>query len=421
MRVVLGLSLLVLAVAALAWVASRESPPPAAGPSVPSPEPRVRPRRARAVPPPVAAAPGALAGRVRGAGTGQGAWVAVTGAGSERRAVLPPDGAFEFPALPAGVPLDLWLGPDDAGARLVRLEGGIALAPGERRWAEYDAPAGPALSLLVTDAEGVPVAGARVAVLDPDEDWREAVPVAAETDAGGRCFVGFGKQAPRQALRLVVDAVRAGLVLEERVIEPDPDGAVVETTVVLEQGLRIGGRVAGPDGQPVPGAEVHIVEDYRGDRMVRRPAEGRVRTDAAGAFLDDAYRPGVYRVTADGHCKSRRIAAVKTGVVAGDLDVTLSCRGFGRVFLEFADEVTNEFVKLEEGSLQFVYGNDGEEEDYADWVDLSGRTGVACENLPEGHYRVVAWHPAHEELFSDLLLIEAGSDIGLLRFALRPR
>jgi hypothetical protein len=270
----------------------------------------------------------------------------------------------------------------------------------------------------VTDPAGEPLAGVRVAALDPRVDWREHVPVAAMTGDDGRFFVGFSTLDRPGSLRLVVDAVKRGFCLEERIIEFDPDAGSLAETIVLTPGLRIAGRVFGPGDAPVPDAEVHILERYGGDPMVRRPAEGRVRTDSGGRFADGAYRPGVYRVCVDGVQGGVRLAAVADAVTAGDERVELRVPGFGRLRLEFVATENREPLLLDGGSLEYVFGHTGEDEEYAEWLDLSGQSAATVDRLPEGYYRVTAWCAGRAEILSDLFLVESGRDLGLLRFEL---
>jgi hypothetical protein len=415
-------ALLVLLLGAVIGSALLLSPPPPAAPAPSLPVETPPPRRTRRPPPPIPAPlPAAVEGRVAGGSIGAGAWVALTGASCDLRVPLEAGGAFVFPEAPSGVPLTLWLGPDTDGTSLARLAKDLRLAPGERRRLDLAAPVKAALQGRVTGPGGAPVRGAKVAALDPRADWREQVPVAAVTGADGVFFVGFSPHDRPGPLRLVVDAVAQGFCLEERIVEVDPDYGPVAETIALTPGLRIGGRVFGPGDVPVPGAEVHILEKHPGDPMERRPVEGRVRTDPEGRFVDGAYRPGVYRVCVDGVQGGVRIAAVADPVTAGDEGVELRVRGFGRLRLEFVSAETREPLTLDGGSLEFVFGHTGEEEEFAEWVDLSGRSAAEAERLPEGHYRVTAWCGDREELFSDLFFVAAGKDLGLLRFELAAR
>ncbi|MEN8149120.1 MAG: carboxypeptidase-like regulatory domain-containing protein, partial [Planctomycetota bacterium] len=339
----------------------------------------------------------------------------------ELRIPLDAEGRFTFREVPAGVTLTVWVGPNSDGANLYCLTQDLVLKPGERREVEYVVRLGNVIRGRVVTAEGDPVPDARVAVLPPAADWRAtAVRVATMTDDEGLFYVGvrnFESAGPR---RLVVDAVDRGYILEELLIEPPEMEMGQEIRVRLTMGLAIAGRAFGPDGAPLAGATVHLLEDYDGDLNVRRPVEGRVRTDVTGKFRDDAYRPGVYRVFLEGETKAGPVALVRDGIRAGDENVRLRVGECGSLELAFVSDVTGEPVVPSEASLEFVWGHTGEEEYYAPWSDLEGKARHVLTSLPPGHYRVGAHHPGYESLFSDLLPVEAG-DRAKITFRLKPR
>jgi len=377
--------------------------------------------------------PAVLTGRVTGRPADSGAWVALVGGGRDLKTGLEGGGRFRFMDVPAGKPLALWLGPDDRGARLEKLAADIVLGPGEVRHVELAAAGRASLCGRVIDAEkGVPLAGARVAVLPRDVDWREAVPVATTTGEDGRFYIGYGAEVPREPLRLVVDHVAKGYVLEERIVDGKRIGAGHDVVVKLTPGLCIGGRVVDAEGRPIPNAEVHLLEDYRGDELVRRPSEGRVRTDAGGRFTDDGFRPGVYRAfvsgviatnaeDADSLPDERDFALVEKGIRAGDEELEIRFRGWGELRLIFADATTREPVVLESVVLDYVWDRAGDDDGFEAWDALQATGEATWRRLPEGYYRVTAKHRNYEPVRSQLLYVTAGAALGPIRFDLSPR
>jgi len=353
---------------------------------------------------------------------GAGAWVAISGVAEEIRVSLDEDGRFAFSEVPANQVLSLWLGPGMGGANLYRLRSDLVLSPGEHREIEIRVGMPSVIRGRVVDAKGEPLGGARVAVLPPQADWREtAVRVATTTDAKGCFYVGVEDFARVGPLRLVAEAVDRGYILEEMLIHPSEMEVGGEIRVELTMGLTISGVALGPKGRPIAGATVHILEDYEGPVSVRRPVEGRVRTDAKGRFTDDAYRPGVYRIFLEGRTKGGPVALVREGVRAGSKEVELRFPGYGALDLSFVGGVTGEPVEPAEAVIEYIWGHTGDEEHYVEWDDLGGRSSAKLTRLPQGHYRIGAHHAEYESLFSDLIFVEAGAPGKPITFRLTPR
>jgi hypothetical protein len=389
----------------------REGP----GPMAPDPEPEPIPR------PLPDAEPASLTGHVQGdrGPTGAGAWVMLSGLAEEFRVVLDDQGNFDIRDVPAGIAFDLWLGPDPSGARICRLIDGLVLQSGEHRFLELVAPVETSIRGRVVDQAGRPLENVRVAVLPHRADWRASVPVAATTGKDGRFFVGFENQSVPRLMRLVVDHVAGGFMLEERLVAPR-SASTGETEVILKPGKVIAGRVLLPDGAPLVGAKVHLLEDYPGDIKVRRPSEGLVFTDGEGRFRDDAHRPGIYRIFVSGDSGGRRFGVVTDGIRAGQENVEIRFPGFGSMKICFEDRDTRAPVKVIQGDLELIYGHTGAEEHYDCWQSLEGESEFDFPALPEGHYRVRISADGYESLFSPLVFVKAGVDLGLIRYRLKP-
>ncbi len=367
------------------------------------------------------AEPASLTGHVRASSgpPGVGAWVKLQGLSREIRVDLDEQGNFTFEDVPTGVRLDLWLGPDPSGSRICRLAEGLVLKTGEHRFLEVAADLEVAIRGQVVDDAGRPLENVRVAVLPPMVDWRTAVPVAASTEQNGRFYVGFMGKATPKKMRLVIDHVAEGFILEERLVAPRTAGAR-EMRITLKPGLTIAGRVLLPNGAPLVGAKVRLLEQYAGDVMTRRPSQGLVKTNEEGRFKDDAYRPGVYRIFVAGESDGRRFGVVKDGVLAGRENIEIRIPGFGSVKLAFEDEVTGAAVEVTRGDLEFIYGHTGEEEHYECWQSLEDASAFDLPALPEGHYRVRVSANGYESLFSPLIFVTAGVDLGVIRYRLKP-
>ncbi len=412
-------------VVSLVFLSEPDELPPDPGPVAPRSvdhESRRRPREPSS-PPVTHLTPAVLTGVVHAEPNpvDAGAWIAISAPGQELRVPLDAEGRFTFHEVPADVTLTVWVGPSSDGAHLYCLTQELVLKPGERREIEFKIRLGNVIRGRVVTKEGKPVPRVRVAVLPPAADWRAtAVRVATTTDEQGRFYVGVKGYESQGLRRLVVDAVGRGYILEELLIEPPEMEMGQEILVKLEMGLVIAGRAFGPEGQPLAGATVHLLEEYDGDPLKRRPVEGRVRTDETGRFKDDAYRPGIYRIFLEGRTKAGPVALVQQGVRAGDEEVELRVGAGGRLEIAFVSDTTGEAVVPSEASVEFVWGHTGEEEHYVPWCELEGKDRYVLTDLPPGHYRIGAHHPGYETLFSDLLPFGAGNR-AKVTFRMKPR
>jgi hypothetical protein len=168
-------------------------------------------------------------------------------------------------------------------------DGGVTLAPALPKPRRGDGQH--ALSGLVVDGAGAPVAGAHVIAEPEDIGGRE--PGAAGVDAGAVALVvavsdetgAFqleGLRAGRHRLRVEGPSL---FTAEVRFVPVPSD----DLRIVVARQVRIDGRVV--DGGPVAGAVVEVVGDALGGRLA-------VTTASDGAFAFDALPEGTYQVWA---------------------------------------------------------------------------------------------------------------------------
>lgn len=199
-----------------------------------------------------------------------------------RRARTDEQGRVEFSELPAGA----WL----ARASL----GGLAFAQvrtNESADIELSIPEGIAVRGCVVDAAGAPVADAAVLLSSGASEAAYDVFLVARSDANGRF-----------ALRST--PARVGACLSARARDRSPtrqfvlSGAprsVADVTLVFEgEGTRLSGRVYGPSGEPLEGAQVLVGSEreiaYRTQAdgtVAQAPIGELVVTDSSGGFALD--------------------------------------------------------------------------------------------------------------------------------------
>ncbi len=271
----------------------------------------------------------AVRGAVHGGGGEPviGAEVTLTPASAARAARLPglppprhraasgPDGSFELRGLGAGV-FDL-TARAQGHAEVSRR--GLDLTPdgGTVDVGTLRMEPGGGLDGRVVDADGEPLAGARV-ILARD---RAGVPAAADpawqpaaTDRAGRFrFTGLPA-----AGTLHLRAWQAGYLHRWEPLSAAARRA--EVVVVLAPALRLAGQVVGAGGEPLPGASV-LLEAAQGGRYRRR-------TDDRGRFELEGLEAGGYTLRA--HFEAARSAPLAVSLPAdGGADLRLLLRETG--------------------------------------------------------------------------------------------
>lgn len=148
----------------------------------------------------------------------------------------------------------------------------------------------------VVDAEGRPVAGARVGAVSLTTELgpREASGMG-ETDKEGRIELRL----PADLYRWAVASDRHPTTAEQIVDLRETCTAGELQPLELATGVTFRGRVEGPDGEPVAGAEAKVVWDPRTPSYLTRVQRGvyephrQASSDAEGSFSLSGLEPGV--------------------------------------------------------------------------------------------------------------------------------
>jgi len=152
-------------------------------------------------------------------------------------------------------------------------------------------PAKAAMLVEVTDTSGKPIAGASVAVLDIEDGWTSWRRAVAVTDAKG--VASFSTSFDPVCLLAWTNS-DAGIVGGASLQRPP-----AAMTVTISPGLRLTGRIVGPDGKPAAGARArvrahdphewhHFDADVAADGTIKLPTIPRELADEADAVLEFA-------------------------------------------------------------------------------------------------------------------------------------
>jgi RNA polymerase sigma-70 factor (ECF subfamily) len=204
----------------------------------------------------------------------------------------------------------------------------------------YDFPLarGDLLTGRAVDAEGRPVAGARVAVIG-DHDWALSI-AHGGTDAAGRFRLGpLSRAMPHAVVILAAGHGRTRLGLRPREGEV---GTIELGDVKLPRGRSIEGRAQDPAGRPLARVPVRLVGSHQAHGQLPPPRgvshgddEERL-TDDLGRFRFPDLGPGSYRLT----LQRRGGAPVERTVELGDedqRDIVLTTPG-GRPFTVIVED-----------------------------------------------------------------------------------
>lgn len=151
------------------------------------------------------------------------------------------------------------------------------LAPGELARVEFALPPGATVRGTVSDEQGRPLSDARVRIFG-------ASPLETRTDAAGRYAIDG--LALRSGVYVHVAARADGHVGDTRELELDVEQPEIRADFELARGVRVHGRVLGPDGVPVAAAEVWL-------GWTAHAWDGvETRTDDDGRFTAEGVRSG---------------------------------------------------------------------------------------------------------------------------------
>jgi protocatechuate 3,4-dioxygenase beta subunit len=208
---------------------------------------------------------------------------------------------------------------------------------------------------------------------------------AGRTDEMGRFELGGLEPG-----RLVLRAVAPGYLAAEARVEAVAGEEAPEVRIVLRRGAVVTGRVLGPDGAPVPGADVRVLQTSREDVLFAMARES-ARTDAEGRYRLEGVEEGRRSIVASHESFQRAVKDLDVQAGENRLDlqlgqgqavagrivdpagrpvpgarVVLSTQGFG-----YGGEGMAEAASEEDGSFRFpsvasgTYGLSASKEGYA--------------------------------------------------------
>lgn len=278
------------------------------------------------------------------------------------------DGTFSFPTMAAGSFRFLAYHPDYA----IGISPLVALDGTAKTGLELSLPRGARVSGTVVDAQGRPVAKARVRVGIAASGFRASSPPREVfSDAAGAFTVQGVARRELSAVALTDAAASAAVALDASA------GEVRDVRLVVEATLELAGWVLDAAGNPVAGAQVLAVPDLFARRRGEAPPTGgpaggiaqwqlrgfpQELTDGEGRFRLVGLAPGAYRVSASRGAPVSRGRSVGQEVLAkagdGAVKVTLPAEGALRGKVVFADGTSPERFTVALGLAQraFVRG-----------------------------------------------------------------
>jgi protocatechuate 3,4-dioxygenase beta subunit len=250
---------------------------------------------------------------------------------------------------------------------------------------------GAAVSGLVIEAGGGPIAGARVtAFVAGDQLGGEVLDQPAVTDAEGRFHIPAlapGAYRFRARHRGHLDGTTTRSV----------DAAIADVRIEMARGARVSGRVVDGRGAPAPWASVVLGASMTREQLGERHGQ-RTSADQTGAFRLEGVPPRIFSVMASGEEATSQ--AVEVDLTRGDRDgLVLRLDVDGRIAGTVVDDAGRPVAEaVVEAVPDFMAGgvSDGQMIGGVAQTTTDGDGGFAFRGRPEGKYRLVAGRTGSE-------------------------
>jgi protocatechuate 3,4-dioxygenase beta subunit len=161
-------------------------------------------------------------------------------------------------------------------------------------------------------------------------------------------------------------------------IEVEEGKSTSDVAVEMETGVRLTGKVTGPDGAPLAGVSV-APDQSRGGRMMRFDAlANSAVTDPSGEYTMEALEPGekTFNYSLSGYVPEQRTVNLTGKEVRSDVQLSAGLRVSGVVVTESGTPVADALVRASSAS-DSTFGREAHS-------DANG--GFAFEGLAPGHY-----------------------------------
>ncbi|HEY4575335.1 MAG TPA: carboxypeptidase regulatory-like domain-containing protein, partial [Thermoanaerobaculia bacterium] len=202
------------------------------------------------------------------------------------------------------------------------------------------------------DAEGKPVAGASISVSEEEAEslggqvlqrWTGRVHDGVTDDEGGFAFDGVS---PGPIAVYAQAPHRQRAELKNLEVKPGQDLAGLE--VVLPPGAAVEGRVLSPEGRPVPGAEVSVLEPSQNDFSF---SSLRATTDGDGQYRIEGIPPGkrTLEARAEGYRRAVRDVEASARTATADFNLERGLEVSGRVVDDGGNPVPGARLRLMAG------------------------------------------------------------------------
>jgi protocatechuate 3,4-dioxygenase beta subunit len=162
-------------------------------------------------------------------------------------------------------------------------------------------------------------------------------------------------------------------------VEIEEGKSAPDVTVELETGVKLTGKVTGPDGTPLAGVTVAQDSNQRGGRVMRFDGGmGQTVTDPNGEYTIEALEPGekTFSYTRTGYVSETRTVTLSGKEMRSDVQLSSGLRVSGQVVTDGGGPVADALVRASSAS-DSMFGREAH-------TDASG--GFTFEGLAPGHY-----------------------------------